>query len=318
MMNILKNIGKIGLVLTLLIMLTLAGWAIWERNRDPVATLSINPGEISVAIDSTLTSRFLTEEREYRHIILSTERIGDIEVFISFPLIRYTQQMPVIIVMGGLEIGIHNFRYITEPGNNAIIIYQYPYKTDQWRNNSAISQIPIIRKKILEIPAQILALTDWIAQQSWADQERINLSGYSFGSFFVPAIYHLDALNKQKLAPGVISYGGVDIYYLLMTNMKKTAYPLRLLGSWFAATAIYSVEPALHLPKMKNEFLIINGTLDHQIPTDSWKSLHQLVPDPKSIIILEEGHMHPRKHDLTLKLVNLSKKWLRERNVINP
>jgi hypothetical protein len=69
---------------------------------------------------------------------------------------------------------------------------------------------------------------------------------------------------------------------------------------------------------MKNEFLIINGTLDHQIPMDSWKSLHQLVPDPKSIIILEEGHMHPRKHDLTLKLVNISKEWLRERNVINP
>lgn len=317
-MIILKNIIKIIFTLLLVIVLLIAGWTIWERNRDPVAALNTDPGKITTVVDSPLTSRFLSEEREYRHIILSTEHIGDIEIYISLPLIRYTKKIPAIIVMGGLEIGIHNFRYISEPGNNAIIIYQYPYQTDQWRNNSAISQIPLVRRTILNIPAQILSLINWIIKQSWIDTNRINLSGYSFGAFFIPAIYHIDGLKKQQLAPGVIAYGGVDIYFLLMTNMKKTSKLFRMLGSWFASTAIYPIEPALHLPKMNNEFLLINGTLDDQIPSDSWKRLHQLVPDPKSIIILEEGHMHPRKHELTLKLVNISKKWLRERNVINP
>lgn len=301
-----------------MLVLIISGWATWERTRNPVTALDKNPGRIITKVDSTLISRFLSDDREYRHIILSTEHIGDIEAYISFPLIRYIEKMPVIIVLGGLEIGIFNFRYISEPGNNTIIIYQYPYKTDQWRNNSAISQIPIIRRKILVVPTQILSLVDWIKQQSWADTNRINVSGYSFGSFFVPAVYHLDDLKGQQLAPGVIAYGGVDIYKLLMTNIKKTFLPLKMLGSWIAATAIYPIEPALHLPKMKNEFLIINGTLDDQIPENSWKRLHQLTPEPKTILILEEGHMHPRKPELTLKLVNLSKKWLREHNVINP
>ena len=317
-MKLFKNIIKIIITLLLVIVLVTAGWGIWERNRDPVNVLNTNPGRVVNIIDSTLISRYLSEEREYRHIMLSTENIGNIEAYISLPLVRYTPTMPVIVVLGGLEIGIHNFRYISEPGNNAIVIYQYPYKTDQWRNNSAISQIPIVRKKILEIPAQVLSLIGWIHQQSWADTNRINLSGYSFGAFFVPAVYHLDDLKDQRLAPGVIAFGGVDIYLFLMTNIKKTSLPLKMLASWFAATAIHSIEPALHLPEMNNEFLLINGTMDDQIPTESWKELHKLTPEPKTVIILEEGHMHPRKPELTLKLVTLSKKWLREHQVKNP
>jgi dienelactone hydrolase len=317
-MHLLKKIGKILFIIVITLVVIIAGWAIWERNRNPVATLDKDPGRIITKVDSTLTSRFLSEDRKYRHIILSTEHIGDIEAYISFPLIHTEEKIPVIIVLGGLEIGIFNFRYISEPGNNTIIIYQYAYKTDQWRNNSTISQIPIVRRKILEVPAQILSLVEWIKQQSWADTNRINLSGYSFGAFFVPAVYHLDNLKKRQLAPGVIAYGGVDIYQLLMMNIKKTFLPLKMLGSWIAATAIYPIEPALHLPKMRNEFLLINGTLDDQIPEESWKRLHQLTPEPKTIMILEEGHMHPRKPQLTLKLVNLSKKWLREHKVINP
>ena len=317
-MKIFKYIIKTIITLLLVIVLVAAGWTIWEHNRDPIAVLDKKPGTIFPIVDSTLISRFLSEEREYRHIKLSTENIDTIEAFISLPLIRYTPIMPVIIVLGGLEIGIHNFRYITEPGNNAIVIYQYPYKTDQWRNNSTLSQIPIVRRKIFEVPAQVLSLSDWIHQQSWADTSRINVSGYSFGSFFVPAVYHLDNLKGDRLAPGVIAYGGVDFYQLLMTNLKKTSLPLKMLTSWFVATALYPVEPALHLPQMNNEFLIINGTLDDQIPKESWQDLHRLVQEPKTIIILEEGHMHPRKPELTLKLVNISKKWLREKKVINP
>jgi hypothetical protein len=316
-MKIFKRILKILLLLFLLITLTVAAWAIWERNRDPVAVLNKNPGIVKTIVNEDLTSRFLSENREYRHVILSTENIGDIEVYISLPLIRYTETMPAIIVLGGLEIGIHNFRYISEPGNNAIIIYQYPYHPDQWRENSAITQIPIIRDKIFEIPSQIITLVDWLSQQPWVDKRRINLSGYSFGAFFVPAIYHLDKIDNQRLGPGVIAYGGADISLLLETNLKKVSQPWKWLGAWLAETAIYPIEPAVHLPEMENEFLIINGTKDNQIPEESWRKLQSLTPEPKTVIILEEGHMHPRKPELTMKLVSISKKWLIARNIIN-
>lgn len=293
-------------------------WTIWENNRNPITLLDVNPGQITTVTDTPLVSRYLSENREYRHLELSTENIDDIEAYISLPLVRYIEKIPVIIVLGGLEIGIHNFRYISEPGNNAIIIFQYPYQPDQWINNSAIRQIPIVRKSILDVPAQVLCLIDWINRQSWADTDRITLTGYSFGALFVPAIYHLDNVKSQKLGPGVIAYGGTDIYLLLMTNMKKTRLPFRMMESWFAATTLHPIEPEIHLEHMNNEFLVINGTLDDQIPEESWKKLHDLIPEPKTIFILEEGHMHPNNTALTMKLVNLSKQWLRKHNVINP
>jgi hypothetical protein len=69
---------------------------------------------------------------------------------------------------------------------------------------------------------------------------------------------------------------------------------------------------------MNNEFLLINGTEDHQIPVECWQELHNEVPEPKTIILLNEGHMHPRKVELTKNLVRLSQDWLLERGVINP
>ena len=99
--------------------------------------------------------------------------------------------------------------------------------------------------------------------------------------------------------------------------MDKIDSPWRSVGAWLGETAIYGIEPERHLPYMNNEFLLINGTKDHQISTYSWKKLHQLIPQPKTVVILDEGHMHPRKPELTKKLVKISREWLKERELIN-
>ena len=116
----------------------------------------------------------------------------------------------------------------------------------------------------------------------------------------------------------MIAYGGLDIYQLLVTNMTNVIQPFRSILSWLAATAIRGAEPSLHAAYLSSEFLLINGTKDHQIPTENWQRLHQLIPEPKTIIILEEGHMHHRKIALTQKLVNLSQSWLLQKKMINP
>jgi hypothetical protein len=99
--------------------------------------------------------------------------------------------------------------------------------------------------------------------------------------------------------------------------MEKVDSPWRSFGALLGETAIYSIEPERHLPYMNNEFLLINGTRDHQISEYSWKKLHRLIPQPKTVVILDEGHMHPRKTELTKKLVKISRVWLRERGLIN-
>jgi dipeptidyl aminopeptidase/acylaminoacyl peptidase len=222
-----------------------------------------------------------------------------------------------VIILGGLEVGQYTLRYIPDPGQNIILIYQYPYHPEYWYAGTAIEELPVIRKSVLSVPAQVISLNNWIAAQNWADDRRITITGYSFGALFMPAIYRLATHHQIPLRYGVIAYGGVNICQLLDTNMTNYSEPFRSLFSWLAATAIRGIEPAAHAPYLEAEFLLINGTKDHQIPEESWHELHQLIPDPKTIVILDEGHMHPRKTDLTQRLVKISHQWLIQKGVAN-
>ncbi len=314
-MKIFKSILLVITILLFLMLILIGSWAIWEHHRNPIKAIDMDPGKVTLTSDSILTSNLLST---YRKIILSTERIGKIEALISQPAETPPRGLPVVIILGGLEIGIQNFQLIPNPGNNVIIIYRYPYSPRYWYDGAAVNQIPIIRRSVLSVPSQVVTLKKWVDQQIWTDEERTCIIGYSFGAMFIPSVYHLAAYKKVSLQPGVIAYAGADIFDLLKTNLKNLSQPFRTMVVWIATTAIYPVEPALHLPHMNNEFLIINGTKDHQVSEYSWRKLHQLIPEPKTIIILDEGHMHPNKPELTMKLVQISQKWLFEKGVINP
>ncbi|MEA3373406.1 MAG: hypothetical protein U9Q62_06905 [Campylobacterota bacterium] len=302
----------------LTVLLIFGSWVLWERNRDPFVAVDFYPGKVSLSDDTSYTIAFSDlRNRSYRHIILSTEHLGDIEAFISQPKVIPPNGLPIVIIMGGLEVGRDDFKLIPDPGENIYIIFKYPYTPEYWYEGAPLVEIPVIRKSVLSVPSQALTLYRWASEQPWAEERRVLFTGFSFGAMFLPAIYHLAAGHDEALNPGVIAYAGVDISDILYTNLEELETPWRSLAAWLGETAIYGVEPARHLPYTKNDFLLINGTKDHQISPYSWKRLHQLTPDPKTVVILNEGHMHPRKPELTRKLVKISREWLLERGLVN-
>ena len=298
--------------------LLLVSWILLERNRDALAGIDFYSGKIELSHDITHKLSFEgIPERTYRHITLSTEYLGNIEAFISEPKVIPTEGVPVVIIMGGLEVDADIFRLIQDPGDNIYVVFKYPYTPEYWYEGTPIIEIPVIRKSMLDVPSQALAFHHWVSKQPWTQKERVTFTGYSFGAMFMPSIYHLADSRGYVLNPGVIAYAGADISDLLYTNMEKIDSPWRSFLSWIGETAIYSIEPERHLRYMNNEFLLINGTRDHQISLYSWKKLHELTPQPKTVVILDEGHMHPRKPKLTKKLVKISRAWLRKRGLIN-
>lgn len=302
----------------LILFLVFGSWVLWERNRDAVAGIDFYSGKVELSHDTTYNLSIEDlPERTYRHITLTTEYLGNIEAFISEPTVIPTEGIPVVIIMGGLEVDGDIFRLIHDPGENIYVIFKYPYTPEYWYKGTPIVEIPVIRKSMLNVPSQALVLHQWVSKQTWTEKERVTFAGFSFGAMFLPAIYHLAESHDEVLNPGVIAYAGADISDLLYTNMEKIDSPWRSFGAWLGETAIYSIEPARHLPYMNNEFLLINGARDHQISTYSWEKLHRLIPKPKTVVILDEGHMHPRKPELTRKLVKISREWLRERGLIN-
>lgn len=317
-MKIFKSLLDILLTLFVLLLFASAIWALWERNRDPLSAIDLNAGKTVITEDNYFSLSFKPESRNYRHLLLSTEHLGEIEFFISQPKQIPRGGLPVIIILGGLEVDEEAFRMIQDPGNNIFIIYRYAYSPSYWDEGTTLTQIPIIRQSVFKVPSRVLTLERWVSRQSWAESDRITLLGFSFGSMFLPAVNHLASSKNVHLNPGIISYGGADIYELLQTNLKeKISQPFRSMLSWLGSTAIYPMEPALHLPYMNNEFLIINGIKDQQISEQSWRKLQQLTPEPKTVILLDEEHMHYRKPKLTMKLVDICREWLLERELVN-
>jgi hypothetical protein len=291
-------------------------WAVSQHLVDPLSFIDQTIEDLSVVKDSLFNTDYLTQQREYYDMILTNNKQGEIRCLISLPATIPKEGLPVVIVLGGLEAGRYTLKYISDPGQNVIVSYQYPYHPEYWYEGSAINELPAIRSSVLRVPAQVISLIKWIAAQDWADGKRITVTGYSFGALFVPAIYRLVAKHQIAIQYGIIAYGGVNIRQLLHTNLTKFSEPFRSVFSWLAAEALRGIEPAYHLPYVKAEFLVINGTHDTQIPEHNWRELHQLVPDPKTIMILEEGHLHPRKVDLTKKLVRLSHEWMLQKGVV--
>jgi len=303
-------------VFLLLVLFSL--WAGYQRWRDPIAALDADIIFLQKVRETQTTVELLSEKRIYADVTLYSRQMDSIHVTISLPDSIPIEGFPVMIVLGGLEIGRESLKYIPVQGQNIVISYQYPYHPRYWYDGSKITQIPVIRSAAMKVPAQVVALVDWAKQQYWSDKKRLSILGYSFGAFFVPAIYRLADLHELNLGPAVMAYGGVDLYAVLLNNLKFLSAIPRTITSWTVATAIYPLEPALHLPHLKGEFLVINGRTDHQIPEPCWQKFQQLTPQPKTVMILDAGHMHPSKPDLTLRVVEISRQWLLERNAINP
>lgn len=290
---------------------------IYNYLGDPLAEMAKPAQVLKVLSDSTYRADLIKFARVYQDYQMESETTGLVKFSVSFPDSGPYQALPVVIVMGGLEIGRESFSFIENPGYNIIVVYQYPYSPVYWYEGSAFTEIPAIRHAVLKIPAQVLEITGWLKTQSWCDSSRVTVSGYSFGALFMPALYRLAREHDVTINSGVIAYGGVDIYQMLRQNLKKMPEPVKTIFAWLAASEINAVDGLHHAPLLKNRFLLINGRFDDQIPPNSWQRLHQLIPGHQQKIILDEGHMHPKKEYLTKMLVQMSQEWLVQNSVIN-
>lgn len=302
-------LGAIGIIVLLVVM-----WAIWERNRDLLGALP----EVSDAVQSVHGGQtFTSAGRVYQRLKLLLERQDTIRATISFPPDSEQKKLPVVIILGGVEIGAALFELIPDPGENILIAYQFSRSLTGWESMAGIGGVLETREAILSVPAQVVELLRWTKGQAWTDTSRTAILGYSFGALFQPAVHHLAQENNLTTGPSVLAYGGADLELLFRQNLNLKPTYLRPSIAWLAATAIYPIEPARHAPHMNGIFYLINGLQDRQIPEASWKELHRLVPEPKTIDLLDEGHMHPQKPELTLRLVRMSRDWLEKEGVIN-
>jgi hypothetical protein len=303
----------------LLVVCGLVGWLLIDNKiRQPLRVIALEPVNPAVSHTEEYPVQLGHEQRVYHELLLKDEKLGTISFTVSLPSDRAGEKLPVLFVLGGLEVGQESLGYIKKQGRNAYVAFEYPYSPEYWYKGMTVIELLAIRKAVLLVPPQMLAVMRWALEQEWADATRFSLLGYSFGAIFVPTVQRYAQTSSMEIPTTVIAYGGTDIYQLLMSNIKILPMWLRSVLGYLTARAIWPMEPHLHLPHLKGRFLIINGKYDTQIPESSWRELQRITPAEKKIINLEADHMRPSRPELTARIVAISRRWLLDQGAINP
>lgn len=306
----------VGVVATAVVAVA-GAWGAYRTYGPPVELLTAWVSEVEgVRITSEESTVIHGEARTVRHVDLVRARGDTVRLVLSLPEPRPEGPMPVLVILGGLEVGEQTLEFIAEPGPNAYAIYQYPYSPEYWYERAKVTQVPVIREAVLSVPGQVTAAVEWLRDRSWADPARVSLLGYSFGALLLPASHRVASEVAPPPLPAVLAYGGTDIHMLMDHNLGVDSPWLRSALARIAELAVRPVEPALHAPHMVGgPFLLMSGLRDEQIPRASYEALHALVPEPRTVLLLDEGHMHPRRPELTRRLVDLTREWLAERDL---
>jgi hypothetical protein len=305
----------VALLAALALPLLAVGWVVAlaasARFTDPLAALIREDGAWRVLRDSSYQA--LTtggERRVFRDLVVDAGDAGTVRVTTSRPEEPVPRPLPLVFVLAGLRTGRDALAAAEHHGPNLLVGYEYPYTQERWDESRKLDQLAVIRRAVLDVPAQVVRSAQRLAAEEGVDTSRTSLLGFSFGAFFVPAVQRLAMHEGSPFRGVVLGYGGVDIGSLLEHNIRLDWRPLRRFLAWLGATALDAMEPEHHLPHLGGRFLVIRGELDRQIPAELSRRLAELTPEPKTVVSLAEGHMGPGNPQLTARVVRISQDWL--------
>ncbi len=299
--------------------LAVSAWAWREYRRDPM--LLIDRGVVPLRVISTREEPLTTQTGEDRRLLLirlSGVEPSPLRIAVSLPAGPAPRRLPVLLILGGLEIGRESLRYVGVHGRNALVAVEYPRSSTYWYEGPPLLKLPSIREAALAMPQQVASLIEWVRQQPWADPERVTLLGYSFGAFFVPACARVAAAHGLALRTLVMAYGGADVPAVLDANLRIRPRVLEWATSRILAAVVRPLEPALHLPHLGTDALFVTGLRDTKVPLASARLMQSLKPAPKAVIDLDSTHMGPDKPELTAEIVRRSREWLISKGAMNP
>ena len=209
---------------------------------------------------------------------------------------------PAVILLGGKATGKYAVDYALGIRNIVLVAPDYPYEPRaSYTVTEFLGDVPAIRQAILDMFPSVMLVMDYLHSRSDVDTTKIVLLGYSFGAPFIPAI----AASDRRASVAAIVYGGGGMRTLIRHNVRRYRGPLEseLVGS-ASALLLRPVEPLRYVQGIAPMPLVmINGTEDEQIPRQNTMALFERAGEPKTLVWIESGHVHPRNVDLTQKII---------------
>lgn len=311
-----KRFFKITFLSLSSILSTLFLIAYLYRQQDAIDALNFPLESTQVKIISEINFKTKTSEiRTVKEIQLTHKTTNHLANFtVSFPD-SIEAQIPVIFILGGLNDGMTYLDLLDKHANNIIVAFHYPNNSPYWEDQISLGNLTSLRESMLAVPFHISMILKWLHDHQDVDQSKINLMTYSLGAIYASSVVHIAKLNNFNFASVSIVYGASDLQALMAANLNFGFLNQSL--AWFLSSSIYPLDGSHHIRSIQGQFLLINGELDEKIPITLAQEMHLNFPEKKTIILLPEKHMHPKRKALTKKLIALTLNWHQSLAVIN-
>src|SRR6056297_100425 len=222
--------------------------------------------------------------------------------------------LPVLVLLGGHRTGRDAVDLVGHPGPFVMVALDYPYHGDiEIRSVSSFFRgLREVQQALLDTPPAVSLALDWLAAQQWADTDRAELVGVSFGAPFVAVAGALDERFRRVW----IIHGGAGNRGWIEHNLQDRVPQnwLRPAAAWLAHLLAYgsSFDTEAWVARIApRELVVVGARDDERLPAHKVEKLYAAARQPKELIWTEGGHIDPRRPELVRKLLELVRNRIR-------
>ena len=279
--------------------------------RDPLQALPPLRGQMHVVEDLDCSGP-VEPGRLCRRLVLADEAGPQVSIAVNRP--DTARPAPALLVLAGNRAGQDTVRLIADAGPNVLIGYEYPFAKRWPRGLSALPAVFRTRQAALAVPGEAAAIFRWAQQQPWIDGRRVAIAGFSLGALYMPAVLHRAQADGAAPAVAIIGFGGAGLSAIFARAAATIPQPLTAR----AATALRPLEPAVHLPLVRANVLVIEADNDELMPSESRDRLVALLPEPKTVVRISGDHVAGVQSDMGRAAAAIAREWLVESGAMNP
>lgn len=277
--------------------------------RDYRPVFARTAGELIAVRDSTSVG--LGEDgKRVTDVTLVSDTGFEVRVRVRAPATPVNERHPGAILVAGYQTGRKSADIPDDIGNLVLAAVDYPYDGPKTINGfwEWAKTFPEIRDAIVETPAALLLVAQYMYSREDVDPERVSVIGVSLGVPFTAAV----AATDRRLASAALLHGGADISRMVSYAYADAGPPwvVYLLAN-FTALLFAPLEPAKYVGEIApRPILMVNATDDEYIHRRSAEALYARAREPKEIIWLETMHVATEDQDVVNELMQITLDWL--------
>jgi hypothetical protein len=259
-----------------------------------------------------------TGDEWHEHVHLVSSSGLEIDMRVYRPDFDGERTLPVLLLLGGFRTGKDAVELVgaTEGIAYAAIDYPYTGQHDLSTFWGSMRAIPGAQQAFLDTPAGLMLALQWLLDQPWADEDRIELAGVSLG---VPFAAPAGALEQRFSRVWLLHGGGNNTAWVYgSTHRRITNDFLRGLATRLTLFAVYgnSFDTERWITEIAPRPLVVVLARDDDfVPQVAKEPLIRAAESPHIELLWTDGrHIQPSRQKELQQLLRLVKAGIRDQD----